>query len=119
MSDASAALGIIKRQGLGRTRHIHTSYLWVQQVNDQGINLSKVPGSENCADMFTKLVTRESEKHLSKLIGMEFLEGHDEIAFTINFMGQSDRQISEWISNRNASGHRPKVAHRGKTSRQE
>ena len=24
MSDASAALGIIKRQGLGRTRHIHT-----------------------------------------------------------------------------------------------
>ena len=31
MSDASAALGIIKRQGLGRTRHIHTSYLWIQQ----------------------------------------------------------------------------------------
>ena len=30
MSDANAALGIIKRQGLGRTRHIHTSYLWIQ-----------------------------------------------------------------------------------------
>ena len=30
MSDASAALGILKRQGLGRTRHIHTSYLWIQ-----------------------------------------------------------------------------------------
>ena len=94
MSDASAALGIIKRQGLGRTRHIHTSYLWVQQVNDQGINLSKVPGTENCADMFTKPVTRESAEHLSELIGMEFPEGHDEIAFTINFMGQSKRQIS-------------------------
>ena len=137
MSDASAALGIIKRQGLGRTRHIHTSYLWVQQVNDQGINLSKVPGTENCADMFTKLVTRESAEHLSELIGMEFPEGHDEIAFTINFMGQSKRQISpslnaslqnlvafapsgrEWISKRNASGHRRKVVHRGKTSRQE
>ena len=94
MSDASAALGIIKRQGLGRERHIHTSYLWVQQVNDQGINLSKVPGTENCADMFTKPVTRESAEHLSELIGMEFPEGHDEIAFTINFMGQSKRQIS-------------------------
>ena len=94
MSDASAALGIIKRQGLGRTRHIHTSYLWVQQVNDQGINLSKVPGTENCANMFTKPVTRESAEHLSELIGMEFPEGHDEIALTINFMGQSKRQIS-------------------------
>ena len=94
MSDASAALCIIKRQGLGRTRHIHTSYLWVQQVNDQGINLSKVPGTENCADMFTKPVTRESAEHLSELIGMEFPEGHDEIAFTINFMGQSKHQIS-------------------------
>ena len=47
MSDASAALGIIKRQGLGRTRHIHTSYLWVQQVSERGINFNKVPGSEN------------------------------------------------------------------------
>ena len=94
MSDASAALGIIKRQGLERTRHIHTSYLWVQQVNDQGINLSKVPGTEHCADMFTKPVTRESAERLSELIGMEFPEGHDEIAFTINFMGQSKRQIS-------------------------
>ena len=49
MSDASAALGIIKRQGLGRTRHIHTSYLWIQHFNERGINFSKVPGSENCA----------------------------------------------------------------------
>ena len=41
MNDASAALGIIKKQGLGRTRHIHTSYLWVQQVNDQGDQLQQ------------------------------------------------------------------------------
>ena len=94
MSDASAALGIIKRQGLGRTRHIHTSYLWMQQVNERGINFSKVPGSENCADLFTKPLTRESAEHLSELVGMEFPEGHDEIAFTINFMGQSGRHIS-------------------------
>ena len=44
--------------------------------------------------MFTKPVTRESAEHLPELIGMEFPEGHDEIAFTINFMGQSKRQIS-------------------------
>ena len=89
MSDASAALGIIKRQGLGRTRHIHTSHLWIQKVNQRGINFNRVSGSENCADMFTKPLTRESAEHLSELIGMEFPDGHDEIAFTINFMGQS------------------------------
>ena len=79
MSDASAALGIIKRQGLGRTRHFHTSYLWIQHVTERGINFSKVPGSENCADLFTKPLTRECAEHLSELVGMEFLEGHDEI----------------------------------------
>ena len=79
MSDASAALGIIKRQGLGRTRHI---------------NFSKVPGSENCADWFTKPLARESAELLSELVGMEFPEGRDEIAFTINFMGLSGHHIS-------------------------
>ena len=94
MSDAFAALGIIKRQGLVRTRHIHTSYLWIQQVNDQGVNFSKVPGTENCADIFTQPVTKQSAEDLAELIEIEFPKGHDEIAFTINFMGQSKRHIS-------------------------
>ena len=93
MSDASVALGIIKRQGLGRTRHIHTSYLWIQQVSERGINFNKVPGSENCAELFTKPLTRESAEHLSELVAMEFPDGHDEIAFTINFMGQSGHHL--------------------------
>ena len=93
MSDASAALGRIKRQGLGRARHINTSYLWIQQVNDRGINFSKVSGSDNCADLFTKPLTRERAEHLSELIGMEFPKGYDDIALTINFMGQSGHHI--------------------------
>ena len=31
-SDASAALGIINRTGLGKTRHIDTGLLWIQQL---------------------------------------------------------------------------------------
>ena len=31
--DAQAALGIIHRKGLGKTRHIQTGLLWVQQVS--------------------------------------------------------------------------------------
>ena len=29
-NDASAALGIIQRQGLGKLRHIATQFLWIQ-----------------------------------------------------------------------------------------
>ena len=32
LGDASAALGIIHRKGLGRTRHIDTGLLWIQQT---------------------------------------------------------------------------------------
>ena len=31
LGDASAALGIIKRHGLGKLRHTDTAYLWLQQ----------------------------------------------------------------------------------------
>ena len=60
----------------------------------KGIAFSRVPGSENCADLFTKPLTRESLEHFSELIRMDFLQGHDDIAFTINFIGQPGHSIS-------------------------
>ena len=35
-SDATAAIGITKRRGLGKIRHLHTSDLWVQEKNTKG-----------------------------------------------------------------------------------
>ena len=55
LADASAALGIIGRSGLGKLRHIDTSYLWLQQESiKEKIRLNKVLGTENPADMNTK-----------------------------------------------------------------
>ena len=31
MGDASAEIGIIRRMELGKVRHLHTSWLWVQE----------------------------------------------------------------------------------------
>lgn len=31
--DASAALGDIQRRGIGKTRHLHTGALWLQEQN--------------------------------------------------------------------------------------
>ena len=53
--DASAALGIIHRKGLGKTLHINTSYPWIQEVAAQRrFTFAKVMGKANPADLYTK-----------------------------------------------------------------
>ena len=66
LSDASAALGTIQRQGLGKFRHIDCSYLFVQNLNaEKIIKFSKVLGTENPADLCTKgLSEAEIEKYI-------------------------------------------------------
>ena len=68
-SDASAALGIVQRQGLGKLRHISTQFLWVQEkVRNDELNIVKVPGTDNPADLLTKNVSAELvRRHTSRL----------------------------------------------------
>ena len=81
LSDATAAIGICRRQGLGRIRHLATSDLWCQQVvRDKVVSLAKWPGKENPADMFTKYLPRhEIVAHLARL-GIGTLPGRSTIA---------------------------------------
>ena len=52
---SSAAVGICSRQGLGRLRHLDTHVLWIQQAVRSGkVDLRKVKGETNPADLFTK-----------------------------------------------------------------
>ena len=56
-ADASAALGIVGRRGLGKLRHIDTQHLWVQQAATQRrIKYAKTAGSANPSDICTKAV---------------------------------------------------------------
>ena len=53
--DARVALGIIHRTGLGQTRHIDTSLLWIQQMAaERQLKFGKVLGKNNPADLYTK-----------------------------------------------------------------
>ena len=57
--DASAAVGIVKRKGLGRIRHIDVTQLWLQEKVGQGvIGILKVNTKENVSDGLTKGVSR-------------------------------------------------------------
>ena len=80
-SDASAALGVIARNGLGKLRHVDTSYLWIQQTSaEKKLKYGKVDGKDNIADIMTKNVPKElSEKHCFS-IGMTFKDGRHELA---------------------------------------
>ena len=68
-TDATAAVGICKRRGLGKIRHLHCSDLWIQErLRTKDFRLTKIPGVENPADILTKHVTRELlEKHLKTM----------------------------------------------------
>eukprot|EP00973_Karenia_brevis_P069890 9717216-Karenia_brevis.AAC.1 len=81
LGDASACLGVIHRQGLGKLRHINTSYLWVQEKNaTKEIRYGKILGTSNPADLMTKYLKAEDiSKHMHTLRSFYF-EGRPEIA---------------------------------------
>ena len=68
-TDATAAIGICRRRGLGKVRHLATADLWIQdKVRTGGIILSKVDGASNPADMLTKHIPRPLlEKHMRSM----------------------------------------------------
>ena len=58
-SDATAAIGIARRRGLGKIRHLDCTDLWIQEkVRSGAVKLSKILGTENPADAFTKYLDR-------------------------------------------------------------
>ena len=69
LGGASAALGIIHHKGSGRTRHIDTGLLWIQQAAaEKRLVYDKVLGAGNPADLLTKYLTKEvMERHCRKL----------------------------------------------------
>ena len=75
-ADSTAALGIAKRKGAGKLRHININTLWVQEVQDrEGVTYQRVLGTENPADLMTKYLTRDViNAHMSRL-GQEVREG--------------------------------------------
>ena len=81
-TDSSAAIGICGRSGLGKLRHVQTHTLWVQErVRSGAIELRKVNGLVNPADLFTKhLTSRDSVNQLIELFNCEYREGRSAAA---------------------------------------
>ena len=80
-ADSSAAIGICRRSGIGKVRHLATGQLWVQErLRNKDFSLYKVLGTNNPADVFTKPVPRDTlDAHLQK-IGLHREAGRAETA---------------------------------------
>ena len=83
-TDATAAIGICRRRGLGKIRHLHVADLWVQDRIKKGdFKLSKVAGADNPADILTKHVSRDiMMKHMTKM-GLVVEDGRAKSAPTL------------------------------------
>ena len=80
-SDATAAIGIVARTGLGKVRHLAVADLWVQRAARRGeIEFTKVPGAINPADMLTKALDRPLSDQHCAILGLMSLEGRAECA---------------------------------------
>ena len=87
--DAIAAMGMVKRQGLGRVRHLAVADLWIQQkAKDGSAKYEKLPGAQNTSDIMTKAVEAEVlERHMREL-GFEYREGRNRL--TPDYNGLDD-----------------------------
>ena len=80
-TDASAAIGVCRRRGLGKIRHLAVADLWVQdRLRTGDFQIKKIPGAEHAADMLTKHVERPLlRKHMAAL-GLYAEEGRAALA---------------------------------------
>ena len=76
LSDATAAIGMVRRLGLGKVRHLAVADLWVQQrVRSGDLSVAKFPGHDNGAELMTKYKGRLDTLRLLGRIGFVSLPG--------------------------------------------
>ena len=89
-NDSTAAIGIVHRRGLGKTRHIEVQYLWVQDnVNRKTMSVEKVGTNENPADMLTKGSKRETIEEHMRFTGGQVQQGKSKTALSIHTVSRN------------------------------
>ena len=81
-ADATAAIGVAQRVGLGKLRHLETQSLWLQEaaVRDKRVGLSNILGPVHPADLMTEHVDHATRIRLLSFMGVEARMGRAETA---------------------------------------
>jgi hypothetical protein len=72
------------RRGAGKVRHIDTGSLWLQKaVYDKRLRMCKILGTENEADLGTKVLDGTAMWYLLKKLGFERRDGRSKLALAV------------------------------------
>ena len=84
-ADSSAALGVARRRGAGKLRHVRIGMLWLQELrDDEGVEFVKVLGKSNPADLMTKFLGAPMlEEHCRRLL-LSKISGRAEMASDVS-----------------------------------
>ena len=75
-TDSSAAKSFVCRRGLGRMRHLDIRDLWLQkEVREGTVEVSKIPGTQNPADLMTKILTVKEIRERLEMMNLEMKMG--------------------------------------------
>ena len=107
-ADSSAAIGICRRTGIGKIRHLATGQLWVQERVRQGdFIISKIVGTSNPADILTKAVAEELLMRHGDYLGLVWESGRAQSApLTADFEWGSCTRDRRSTDPRSVGGHR-------------
>ena len=94
--DASVALGIIHRRGLGKTWHIDTGHFWIQEAAaKERFKFNKILGKANPADVFTKHPDEKANQHHVDKFAYRFNEGRADEAPKLHALSQSPHEYHD------------------------
>ena len=80
-ADAQAAIGICRRSGIGRVRHLAVGQLWIQErIRGGAVLLQKVAGDRNPADAATKHLDAKRLQRCCAALGCEPRTGRSSAA---------------------------------------
>ena len=73
-TDSDACRGTCNRTGLGRLKHLQVEHLWIQEaVKNRRFDLVRINGTENPADLMTKVLGRQRIDELLARLGFKDL----------------------------------------------
>ena len=80
-ADASAAIGMASRRGVGNVRHLDTRVLWIQETaTRQKLDYLKVKGTENPADVMSTFVTSDAMGKAMHRLSLAWIGGRAKVA---------------------------------------
>ena len=84
LAGSAAALGVVKRKGCGKLRHVRVGQLWIQEKESIGeLGYKKVKGEANPADAGTKYLSESKMVQFMETVLQEPVGGRAETSLKV------------------------------------